>query len=93
MVGVAIGESMGYQRAGFSRRRALKIFGRPRLRYSVLRGRSYGSHTQQVLLTAQALLNSRSDLRCYRTMFQWRLSWYLLSLPITAGSANLISAG
>lgn len=93
MVGVAIGESMGYQRAGFNRRRALKIFGRPRLRYSVLRGRSYGSHTQQVLLTAQALLNSRSDLRCYRYMFQWRLSWYLLSLPITAGSANLISAG
>ncbi len=93
MVGVAIGDALGYPREGLSRRVALKIFGRPPLRYRLLPGRGiYSDDTQLMLLAAQSLLNSRSDLRAFRHAFAWRLSWYLLSLPVGAGKATLTAA-
>jgi ADP-ribosyl-[dinitrogen reductase] hydrolase len=93
MIGVAIGDALGYSREGLDRRVALKMFGRPPLRYALLPGRGiYSDDTQLMLLSAQALLNSRSDMRLFRRAFQRRLSWYLLSLPVGVGRGTLKAA-
>lgn len=83
MVGTAIGEALGLARSGLSRRVALKMFGRPPLRYRLLPGRGiYSDDTRFMLMAAQAILQCRSDLRSFRRKYQSRLSWYPLSLPI-----------
>ncbi|MCA9132967.1 MAG: ADP-ribosylglycohydrolase family protein, partial [Planctomycetales bacterium] len=93
MVGVAIGDALGGVRAGLPRRVALKMSGRPPLHYSLLGGRGlYGDETQLMLLAAQALLRSRSDLRSYRRAFQKRLSWYPLGFPPGARRATRLAA-
>ncbi|MEZ6074513.1 MAG: ADP-ribosylglycohydrolase family protein [Pirellulaceae bacterium] len=53
---------LGLPRENLCRRRGLKMFGRGPLRYQLSRGRGiYSDDTQLMLLTAQALLKSRSD--------------------------------
>ncbi len=93
MVGTAVGDALGYAREGLSRRVALKMFGRPPLRYRLVPGIGLVSDdTQLMLLAAQAMLNSRSEGRFFRRAFQWRLSWYLLSLPVGIGRATLLAS-
>ncbi len=93
LLGVAIGDALGLPRENLCRRRGLKMFGRGPMRYQLSRGRGiYSDDTQLMLLTAQALLKSRSDGKSFRRIFQKRLSWYLLSFPISAGRATLLSA-
>jgi ADP-ribosylglycohydrolase len=83
MVGTAIGEALGLARTGLCRRVALKMFGRPQLKYRFLPGRGiYSDDTRLMLMAAQSILQCRSDLRSFRRKFQSRLSWYPLSLPI-----------
>ncbi len=83
MVGTAIGEAIGLARSGLRRRVALKMFGRPPLRYRLLPGRGiYSDATRLMLMSAQAIIQSRSDLRTFRRRYQSRLSWYPFSLPI-----------
>ncbi len=94
MLGVAIGDSLGLAREGLCRRRALKMFGKNTLRYQLWPGTGiYSDDTQLMLLTAQALLKSRSDGPAFRSNLQSRLKWYLLSLPVGIGRATLLSAG
>ena len=45
-----------------------------------------------MLLTAQALLKSRSDGKSFRRTFQKRLSWYLFSFPVRAERATMQAA-
>ncbi|MEO8269156.1 MAG: ADP-ribosylglycohydrolase family protein [Aureliella sp.] len=93
LLGVAIGDALGLPRENLCRRRGLKMFGRGPLRYQLSPGQGiYSDDTQLMLLTAQALLQSRSDGKAFRWIFQKRLSWYLLSFPVGAGRATLISA-
>ncbi len=93
MLGVAIGDALGLPRENLCRRVGLKMFGRGPLHYQLLRNRGiYSDDTQLMLLTAQALLRSRSDGKAFRRTFQKRLSWYLLSFPVGAGQATLIAA-
>ncbi len=93
LLGTAIGEALGYARSGLTRRQALKGFGRPPLRYCFCPGRGiYGEQTRLTLLNAQALLNSRSDLRVFRRAFCGRLSWYALSLPLDGSRCTWASA-
>lgn len=93
MLGVAIGDALGLPRENLCRRVALKMFGRGPLRYQLLSNRGICSDdTQLMLLTAQALLRSRSDGKAFRRIFQKRLGWYLLSFPVGAGRATLLAA-
>ncbi|MEZ6133745.1 MAG: ADP-ribosylglycohydrolase family protein [Pirellulaceae bacterium] len=93
MVGTAIGDALGYAREGLSRRVALKMFGRPPLRYRLLPGRGiYSDDTQLMLMAAQALLNSRSEVQYFRHSLRRRLSWYVLSLPVGIGRATLLAS-
>lgn len=93
LLGVAIGDALGLPRENLCRRCGLKMLGRGPLRYQLSRGTGiYSDDTQLMLLTAQALLKSRSDGKSFRWIFRKRLSWYLLSFPIGAGKATLLSA-
>lgn len=93
MLGVAIGDALGLPRENLCRRLGLKMFGRGPLRYRLVRNRGLCSDdTHLMLLTAQALLKSRSDGKAFRRTFQKRLSWYLLSFPVGAGRATLLAA-
>lgn len=93
LLGIALGESIGYARSGLSRRRALKKFGRTRAAFQFVPGKGvYGENTRLAMLHAQALLNSRNEMSNFRPAFRWRLSWYLLSLPPASSSSTLKSS-
>ncbi len=93
MLGVAIGDALGLARENLPRRVALKMYGRRPLSYRLVPGRGiYSDDTQLMLLSAQALLQSRSDSKSFRRLFQKRLRWYALSLPVGIGKATLISS-
>ncbi len=93
MLGVAIGDALGLPRENLCRRLSLRMFGRGPLRYQLLSQLGICSDdTQLMLLTAQALLRSRSDEKSFQRIFQKRLSWYLLSFPVGAGRATLLAA-
>lgn len=93
LLGVAIGEALGYARRGLPRRTAIKLYGKKPLKYGFLPKRGiYGDITRLTFLNAQALLNSRSDLRGFRSAFNWRLSWYFLSLPYGTPSQVYLAA-
>lgn len=92
MVGCAVGDALGFAREGLSKRQALRAFGKPKLRFELVpRLGIYSDDTQLMLMAAQAILNSRSESRFFRPSFQWRLSWYLTSLPIGIGRATLLA--
>lgn len=93
LLGVAIGEALGYARDGLSSRTALKLYGKKPLGFRFLpRKGIYGDNTRLTFLNAQALLNSRSDLRGLRSAFGWRLGWYLLSVPYGSSRAVMLAA-
>jgi ADP-ribosyl-[dinitrogen reductase] hydrolase len=82
ILGCAIGEALGMPRSGLPRCKALQRFGRPTLKYQRAGGIGYyGCETHLVLMAAQAILKSRSELKYFKPAFQNRLSWYLLSFP------------
>ena len=93
MVGVAIGDALGFCREGLRRRVALQMFGRPPLKYRLLPGRGICSDdTHLMFIAAQSIVQCRSDLRSFRRVYQARLSWYLLSLPVGIGRATALAA-
>ncbi|MCA9191505.1 MAG: ADP-ribosylglycohydrolase family protein [Planctomycetales bacterium] len=92
LAGVAIGDALGFAREGLPRRRALKAFGR-RVGFQLVPGYGfYSDDTQLLLLSAQSLLNSRSELSTYRRAFSSRLKWLPLSIPIGIGKATFRAA-
>lgn len=94
LLGVAMGDALGLAREHLPRRVALRMYGRHPLNYRWLRGRGvYSDDTQLMLINAQALLQSRSDAKAFRSLFQRRLKWYPLSLPVAPASATLRAAG
>jgi ADP-ribosyl-[dinitrogen reductase] hydrolase len=93
LVGVAAGDALGLPRKGLSRRAALASYGRPRLKYRCLPLRGmYSDDTQLMLMSAQAILNSRSDARCFRSALRARLAWFLLSFPVGVSKPTLLAA-
>ena len=93
MVGVAIGDALGFAREGLERRAALKLFGRKPLKYALLPGKAiYSDDTQLMLMAAQATVQCRGDHRRLVRNYQTRLSAYLFSLPIGIGRATISAA-
>lgn len=86
LAGAAVGDALGFPRDGLSRRAALRMYGAPKLRFQSVGSGVYSSDTHLMLMTAQALLNSRSDLKTFRRAFRSRMKWYLLSFPYCAAS-------
>lgn len=92
LLGTAIGESLAVARTGLKRRAVLRHFGR-RLEFSrVPGGRIYGDQSRLMMINAQALLNSRSELGYLKRAFCWRLGWYVLSWP-TGIRGSTLQAG
>ncbi|GAB5403832.1 MAG: ADP-ribosylglycohydrolase family protein [Aureliella sp.] len=92
LAGAAVGDALGFPRDGLSRRAARKMYGSPTLRFQSVGSGVYTSDTHLMLMTAQALLNSRSDLKSFRRAFRSRMKWYLLSLPYCAASTYTSAA-
>ncbi|QDV27697.1 ADP-ribosylglycohydrolase family protein [Aureliella helgolandensis] len=90
LLGAALGDALGRSRTNLSRRDALRKYG-PLSEGSTGR-RMYSGDTQLMLLTAQALLKSRSDLRSFRKTFHARLAWYGLSFPVDPSASTMLAA-
>ncbi len=92
-MGVAIGDALGFAREGLSRRTALKMFGRPKLKYQLVpRTGFYSDDTHLMLMAAQSVLRSHSEWRPFRRSYLNRLAWYPLSIPAGAGRATITAA-
>ncbi len=92
LLGVAIGDSLGFAREGLSRRTALRMFGRSPLKYTLWpRAGLYSDDTQLMLLAAQSVVCSRSDSETFLTVFRRRLAWYAVSLPVGVGQATWLA--
>lgn len=89
LLGVAIADALSQPRQQIPPRELLRRYGR-RLRANqhLPGGRYYGANTQLMLLCAQALLNSRSDLRHFRVCFQRRLRYIPLSMAVGLDKAT-----
>lgn len=90
LLGVAIGDSLGWRRAGLKPQQSVRTLGFKPLnlkRRWPYRG-WYSDDTQLALLAGQAILQSRSHSNKYHKQFARRLKWYALSLPagITRGT-------
>lgn len=82
LLGVAAGEAMGGARVGLSRRQAIRLFGPAGSQYRPRKAHRFaGFNTAQVLLAAQAVLSSGTDLDDFDSGFLRRLKWYSLSCP------------
>lgn len=93
MMGVAIGDALGFPREGLDPRTAHRMFGRAPLKYRLLPGTGiYSDDTQLMLMAAQAILRSRSTWSAFRQSYLRRLAWFPLSLPIGAGRATICAA-
>lgn len=83
ILGCAIGEALALPRDRMPRRRALKIYGGAPLRFQFQPGVGVPSErTHGLLMTIQAMLESRADHRAFGRKLQRRLSWYRLSCPL-----------
>ncbi len=92
ILGVAIGDSLGLPREGLSRRTALRMFGRPPLKYALWPGLGlYSDDTQLMLIAAQSVVSSRSDSDQFLAALRSRLAWYSISIPVGAGKATWLS--
>jgi ADP-ribosyl-[dinitrogen reductase] hydrolase len=93
LIGVAIGDALGFPREGLKRRVALRMFGGTPLAYRLLPGTGiYSDDTQLMLMAAQAVLRSNSTWRIFRQSYLHRLAWYPLSLPVGAGRGTICAA-
>src|SRR4051794_13344682 len=89
LLGTAVGDSIGLPREGLSARRAMRIFGGAPLRHRLACGRGMGSDdTEHACMTAQALIRSRGDVRCFTKSLAWRMRWWLLAVPAGVGMAT-----
>lgn len=93
LIGIAIGDALGFPREGLKPRSSIQIYGRPPLKYQLFPGFGiYSDDTQLALLAAQSILCSRSQWQGFRRAFLRRLALYPLTQPVGIGRATLIAA-
>ncbi|MCX7420689.1 MAG: ADP-ribosylglycohydrolase family protein [Planctomycetia bacterium] len=91
LLGTALGDALGLPYEGLSRRRALRLLGRPdRFRFNFGRG-MVSDDTEHTCMVAQALISSGGSLEVFRSDFAKRLRFWLLGLPAGVGLATLRS--
>jgi ADP-ribosyl-[dinitrogen reductase] hydrolase len=82
ITGVAVGDALGYPRQGLTRRQAIKAFGPGPTRYGFYRNVGVtGFNTAHVLMTAQSIVSSGTDLDRFGQNLLKRLAWYAVSFP------------
>jgi ADP-ribosylglycohydrolase len=82
LAGCAVGEALALNRNGLHPRVALKMFGRNPLEFRFIPAVAVPSHrTHAVIITAQAILESRTDRSRMLSRLKSRLSWYQRSFP------------
>lgn len=82
LLGCAVGEALAVARNRLSRRRAFRLLGRTPLRYQFAAGRGIPSdRTHGLLITVQAMLQSRADHRSFGRHLRNRINWYRLGMP------------
>ncbi len=91
LLGIAIGDALGFPRDGLSYRTAIRIYGRRPLRFRLWPGEAlYSDETQLALMCGQSILQSRSTSEIFHDNFARRLRWYVLSLPIGLSRGVLV---
>jgi ADP-ribosyl-[dinitrogen reductase] hydrolase len=90
LMGMAIGDALGLPREGLSPRRSARLF--PDFdRFHLLFGKGmFSDDTEHACMTGQALLVSGGDPQRFSNSLAWRLRWWLLGLPFSAGKATLL---
>lgn len=82
ILGAAIGDALGYPRCGLSRRQAIKLFGPVDTRFRFIRDVAVtGFNTSQVLMAAQSVVSSGTDVDKFDASFRRRLGGYSFTLP------------
>lgn len=90
LLGCAVGEALAISRNGLSRRRAFRLLGRTPLRYQFAAGRGIPSdRTHSLLMTVQAMLQSRADHRSFGRHLRSRVRWYRIGAPIRSLGGTL----
>jgi hypothetical protein len=78
--GVAVGESLAMARDGLSKWNGLRLFGRPPLKFCFKPGSALpGEQTHGMLLTLQAIFQSRADHRLFSKFLKKRIRIYRLA--------------
>lgn len=89
MLGCAVGDALGLPYEGLSKRRGMRLLGKPD-RYRFLAGRGMVSDdTEHTCMVAQALCAAPRDPDRFARQLGRRLRWWLLGLPAGIGSATL----
>lgn len=90
LLGCAVGDALSLARDGLSRRKALKIFGRSPIQYRFQPGVGVtGERTHGLLMTVQAVLESKADHRSFGRYLRRRLWWYRQAFPIRSAVRNI----
>lgn len=90
--GAAAADAIGFASAGLSRTNALRMYGYRRSTFRLLPGIGIPSAaTDLVLLTGQAVLNSKSDTALFVRSIRRRLRYYVLSMPASAQRTTISS--
>jgi ADP-ribosylglycohydrolase len=83
LFGCAVAEALAQAHNGLRPRVGLKLYGRNPLEYRFQPGVGLTSHrTHALLITTQALLESRTDKDRFANSLRKRISWYQRSFPI-----------
>lgn len=83
LVGTAIGEALALPRNGLSRCNGLRLFGRPPLNFRFAPGVAVpDEQTHAMIITVQAILESRADHRLFAKSLRKRIFAYRLSRPV-----------
>ncbi len=82
IMGCAIAEALSLARHGLHPRVGLKLFGRNPLQFQFQPGNGVTSHrTHALLMTFQAMLQSKTDPNIFSASLNKRISWYQLAFP------------
>jgi ADP-ribosyl-[dinitrogen reductase] hydrolase len=91
ILGTAIGDAIGLPYEGLSRRRGVKLLGKPtRYRFFARKG-MVSDDTEHTCIVAQALIAADGNEDVFQTQLAWRLKFWLLGLPAGVGLATLKS--
>jgi ADP-ribosylglycohydrolase len=88
-LGAAIGDALGFARCGLRRRQAIKLFGRVETKFRFARDVAItGFNTSQILMTAQSVVSSGTDVDKFDKSFRRRLGGYSFTLPTDMKSTS-----
>lgn len=82
LIGCAVAEALSLARNGLHPRVGLKLFGRNPLQFQFQPGTGVTSHrTHALLMTFQAMLQSKTDPRIFSANLKNRIAWYQRAFP------------